>query len=446
MITSCHYLKHHNGLLKHLLKGKTVKRILLFVQLFLIPCLTTATAQIDTLRICTYNVLKFSENTGQNRFKNFRFVLNAVQPDVLVVQEMISATGMNVLRDSVLNHQTQNEFASGPFIDGPDTDNAIFFRQQKVQLLASRQISTDLRDISEYTMLANDVEFRLYSVHLKAGQASNNAQRRFSETTVLRNHLNNLPDSTHFIVLGDFNIYSASEDAFAKLTDSETDNDGRAFDPVMLAGAWHNNRTFAAIHTQSVRTTSFGGGATGGLDDRFDMILVSGSIYNALPGRRGAHMKCLAGSYTSFGNDGQHFNQSINAGGNGAVAANIANALHEVSDHLPVYVDFELDPNKTISSISRFDGNPNHFTLLQNYPNPFNPSTKISYSISAPAVVRLSVYDISGKEVAILVDEFKSPGSHQVEFKATDLMSGVYFYRLHVNGLAGISRKMILLK
>lgn len=423
-----------------------MKRTLLFVVFLTTWGLATANAQVDTLRICTYNVLKFSENTGPARFANLRLVLREIQPDVLVVQEMISQAGMQALRDSVLNHQNPNVFASGPFIDGPDTDNAIFYRQSKVQLLANQQISTDLRDFSEYTLRANEVEFRLYSLHLKAGRAAANSQRRLTETSVLRNHLNDLPAGAYFIILGDFNIYTASEPAFVKLTGREADNDGRAYDPIMLAGAWHNNRTFAAIHTQSVRTTSFGGGATGGLDDRFDMMLVSESLYNPQAGQQGEFMRYLVATYTSFGNDGQHFNLSINAGKNSAVTQNIAEALHGVSDHLPVYADFEIDPNKTISALNPSDRQPAHFILLQNYPNPFNPSTNIRYTLSQPGYVRLGVYDLNGKETAVLVDEFKSSGAHQIRFIATELMSGVYFYRLNVNGELSAPRKMIILK
>lgn len=83
--------------------------------------------------------------------------------------------------------------------------------------------------------------------------------------------------------------------------------------------------------------------------------------------------------------------------------------------------------------------------LLQNYPNPFNPTTTISYQIKERGLVQLKVYDILGKEVAILVNEEKSPGSYLVKFDGSNLPSSVYMYSLRVNNFIQ-NRKMILLK
>ncbi len=85
------------------------------------------------------------------------------------------------------------------------------------------------------------------------------------------------------------------------------------------------------------------------------------------------------------------------------------------------------------------------FRLEQNYPNPFNPSTAISYKLSAVSFVTLKVYDILGREVAVLVNERKGPGRYEVRFDASGLGSGVYVYRLVAGDLVR-SRKLILLK
>ena len=89
--------------------------------------------------------------------------------------------------------------------------------------------------------------------------------------------------------------------------------------------------------------------------------------------------------------------------------------------------------------------NPSVFSLEQNYPNPFNPSTKISWQSPINSWQTLKVYDILGKEVAILVNEYKSIGSYQVEFNAENLQSGVYFYQLNAGSFVE-TKKMILLK
>jgi hypothetical protein len=83
--------------------------------------------------------------------------------------------------------------------------------------------------------------------------------------------------------------------------------------------------------------------------------------------------------------------------------------------------------------------------LEQNYPNPFNPSTKIKYQIPVSGFVSLKVYDVLGKEIASLVQEVKSAGIYEVQFDASELVSGVYFYTLKVGDFIQ-TRKMILLK
>jgi hypothetical protein len=93
---------------------------------------------------------------------------------------------------------------------------------------------------------------------------------------------------------------------------------------------------------------------------------------------------------------------------------------------------------------------PGTFVLEQNYPNPFNPSTKIKYEVpedvkSEKSNVKITVYDIIGNELAVIIDEQKSHGTYEVEFNSDGLTSGVYFYKL-TSGNYSHTRKMILLK
>lgn len=88
----------------------------------------------------------------------------------------------------------------------------------------------------------------------------------------------------------------------------------------------------------------------------------------------------------------------------------------------------------------------NNFQLYQNYPNPFNPSTRIQYQLSSNLHVSLKVYDVLGNEVSILVDEYKSAGTYEVEFSNTNgLTSGIYFYQLEVDNFLE-TKKMLLLR
>lgn len=90
-------------------------------------------------------------------------------------------------------------------------------------------------------------------------------------------------------------------------------------------------------------------------------------------------------------------------------------------------------------------GVPSKFELSQNYPNPFNPVTNISFSLPVDAQVNLVVYDMSGKEVARLVNEFRPAGFYDVSFNASNLASGIYFYKLQANNMQQI-KKMTVIK
>jgi hypothetical protein len=90
-------------------------------------------------------------------------------------------------------------------------------------------------------------------------------------------------------------------------------------------------------------------------------------------------------------------------------------------------------------------GIPREYKLSQNYPNPFNPTTKISFALPKAGNVELSVYDLLGREVSTLVNEFKTPGSYTINFNASSLASGVYFYTIKSGDFTD-TKKMVLIK
>ena len=101
--------------------------------------------------------------------------------------------------------------------------------------------------------------------------------------------------------------------------------------------------------------------------------------------------------------------------------------------------------NQTVSITSISSEIPEKFSLFQNYPNPFNPMTKIKFDIPKAFNAKLAVYDILGKEVAVLVNDNLKPGSYEVELNSADLPSGTYFYRLITEGFSE-TKKMTLIK
>lgn len=87
----------------------------------------------------------------------------------------------------------------------------------------------------------------------------------------------------------------------------------------------------------------------------------------------------------------------------------------------------------------------NNFILYQNFPNPFNPETKIKYTIPNPGFVQLKVYDVLGKEIQTLLNEYKTAGSYEIDFNANGFVSGVYIYRI-ISGSYSETKKMIILR
>lgn len=105
----------------------------------------------------------------------------------------------------------------------------------------------------------------------------------------------------------------------------------------------------------------------------------------------------------------------------------------------------EIRGNGQTTDIERESETATGFHLEQNYPNPFNPSTLIGFQLPVSGQTRLSVYDILGREVAVLADGRMSAGSHRVTFDATGLASGIYIYRLESGGKT-VTRRMLLIK
>jgi endonuclease/exonuclease/phosphatase family metal-dependent hydrolase len=291
------------------------------------------------VKVMSYNLLNYPGNDTVVRNPYFRKILSTINPDVLVVQEITSQSGVDGFLNNVLNSFGQ-VYQSGVFYDGPDTDNNIYFKSSLFKFIQNNRIPTILRDINEFILvhkISGDT-LRIYSVHLKSSTGTSNENQRLQEVDSLRKRTNVFPNGTEFIVCGDFNIYNSNEPAYQKLIEDQINNDGHFIDPISIPypNSW-NNIANKSLHTQSTRTRSFNGGSTGGLDDRFDMILVSNAINQ--PG----NINIVSNSFVCFGNDGNHYNDSINKQPNTAVSVDVANALHYASDHLPIYFELEFE-------------------------------------------------------------------------------------------------------
>ncbi len=401
------------------------KRYSLFLLLILAFSLNA-----ESLRIVSYNMLKFSDD-DTDRLDELAIILEHIQPDILMCQEIFDATAVNNILTQGLN---ATDYAAVPFHDGYDTDNAMLFRKDKVQFLQAYYLDDYdlLRDIAEYKIVAYGDTVFLYSAHLKASTGSDNEARRLQEMTIWREHLNNHKSGTRFVCVGDWNLYKAAEPAYQKAVADEEDNDGRMHDPLdpdgvwitnPSAGNWHDSYNHRYVHTQSPRTTQFGGGAHGGLDDRFDFILVSEALTDRVL------------EYTVVGNDGNHFNTNILNGTNSSAPANVIQALHDFSDHLPVWIELYFEPVSIISAIV-----PEQFQILNAYPNPFNSSITIESNLPPGQSAQVYLFDITGRKIwSSQSSQFRS------QFHFPQLPSGIYTIHYQVEQ-AHSTRQVTLIK
>lgn len=97
------------------------------------------------------------------------------------------------------------------------------------------------------------------------------------------------------------------------------------------------------------------------------------------------------------------------------------------------------------TGINEVTATPTRFALYQNYPNPFNPLTTVKFDVANDARAKISLFDVLGREVVVLLDEFKKAGSYEVEFDGSKRASGLYFYRIHAGDFVD-TKKMALIK
>ncbi len=363
------------------------------------------------LKVVTYNLLNFPNIIAYERIKYYRLIMDYLRPDILVVQEMQSEVGMALFRDSVLNYR-ENDFSVAPFNDGPDTDNGLFYRRSKSEFIDALYIPTSNRDIARYRIKMKDSnrEFYIFSVHFKADAECELI--RLQEAIRLRNHLDSLPDSTEYLVMGDFNFYY-NESGYCKLVDSIVTSPRGLRDILAFSDIWHDNYVYAYAHTQSTRNEQLpDGGSGGGLDDRFDLVLCSPNFLDTV----GLFMP--AESYIILGNDGRHLNKSINSGMNYAVPDEIARALYFASDHLPV-------------SVIIMDGysKPIEIKELAIYPNPMRKQAYIKLPhLDDFKMAKITITNILGQRIY----EIESSNPYTVSISKDKLNVGVYFIHIQI--------------
>ncbi|MEG2070028.1 MAG: T9SS type A sorting domain-containing protein [Bacteroidales bacterium] len=342
----------------------------------------------------------------------------------------------NRILDHVLNINGVDYFAHTPLTNysGGYIANMLFYNTQKLAFHSATYVTTAYRDINFYKMYyrshdlnRGDTIFMTFIIaHLKAGSYENNVTQRYMESQQLMAKVVSMGIG-NYVLSGDFNLYGANEPAYQHFI-HYPNSLYNFYDPINEEGEWNNNRNYAHIHTQSTHTTSDGCFSTGGMDDRFDFILVSPYIYYG-----SARVQSINESYRALGQDGNRFNGSIISPANSAVPDNIARALYNQSDHLPVIMDFEISASTGI--------NHQESNIWVNVINPVSQVLKMMVQVRQEDQYLFEIYSMDGKQIASF-QQFLSTGMNDLQF---DFPFPASLYLLKISNLksALITKKII---
>jgi len=375
------------------------------ITLCLLAAWFTISAQ-DTVTIMHYNLLHYgnttsfctqSNNNITTKAQNMAMITSHVSPHILTVNEMgANSFAPNHFLNNVLNINGINYFQGSTLtnVSGDNIANYLFFDARKFTLHQEHVLATDIRDINIYTLYFNDPELWKHSdtsflvvmtTHLKAGNTSSDRAIRAATTAMLMDSAG-LWSGLPALFSGDFNFYTANEQGYKNLTQPADTTWERFHDPIQQEGAWQDNPLFAHIHTQSTHAVTNGCAVGGGLDDRFDFILI-----NEVLKYHTTRFAYLPNSYYALGNDGNHLNLSINDGPNNSAPPHIIQALYDASDHLPVVMQLVVNTPVGISENKK----QTPFSSIKYYNN------HLEMTLSEPASLRqVDLYDLTGKTVA----------------------------------------------
>ena len=415
--------------------------------IIIIACTALFAQAQDIITVMQYNLLYYgnynsgyadcfeTNNNTQRKDECIRTLVDYVKPDIFTVCEF-GATQQ--LQNDFLRHNLNINGASYWQSDniinyaGSNIINHIFFDSRKMGLKRHVALRTNPRDTDIYELylktpgLAAGDTIKLVCIvaHPKAGMGYESDRRALMQKAM--DYVNQNYPTDNVLIMGDFNMYGASESGYRLLTQTYSNPSICFMDPLSFVGGvgeWNNNALFAPFHTQSTRSYSDECFSSGGLDDRFDFILMADEIafsYN--------HMRYVQGSYHAVGNDGQHFNNSVNQGYNSAVPAEVAEALFNGSDHLPVTMKIAVDVHLGVED---HKAQSLYATVA---PNPASDRAAVSFFNPSKGQVQFELYSLQGQ---LMQHEaaFFGEGSQQYELSFHDLTKGFYLLRVvHSDG------------
>lgn len=394
-------------------------------------------AKADTLTVMHYNLLYYNAHysySGCNATTNdpdikdqcLTTIVAHVKPDIISVNEMGASTETANRLLAAINAAGVGTFdrAERDAAENQIT-NLILFNTQRVKLNQQQSVATSPRRTQFYTLQIVPANIPLtYAVtHLKAGEADTAA--RANAARAIMSHIAAKNLNGNLILAGDMNIYDGSEPAMTTLCNPSATV--RLHDPIDRVGLWHNNASYADLHTQSTRNAETQCFVSGGLDDRFDLILTTAPLLSANNNLRFESLKAL-------GNDGNRFNKSITSPTNTSVPAEVAEALYNMSDHLPVVAKFIYNPTATYLEQQQYTKI--HLNVL----NPIKEQAIVELFDSNESIKQIDIYDIMGN---MQLSQRFAGGSSRVTLPTQTLRPGLYLLRIGLHDGRSTTVKVI---
>lgn len=401
----------------------------------------------DTITIMQYNLLYYgmnnnwcneSNNNVEQKNHYIRTILETTEPDILTVCEFADDEDLiDSFLDNNLNINGISSWRSTSVINTAQSDiiNAIFYDSDKLRMKNHSVAQSYIRDIDVFEMYFNTEELTLGDTielvcvvaHLKSssGEQNENARKVMIENAL--EYIDTHHKNKNVLLMGDFNLYSSEEAAYQLMTDEISYPDSYFIDPMgeEIQGIWHDNINFSHCHTQSTNKNTDDCRAGGGLDDRFDFIMMSEKISTG-----NDNVRYVRDSYQAVGQDANHFDNSIIAGTNtSGLPQNVLDALHNNSDHLPVMMQLSVNAKVGLNE------NNEEILDLDISPNPAKDYVKISGN----NIKNVSIFNMLG----ILIYRSETTDNY-CEIDLSEFEKGLYLIEIHHDNAEIISKKLII--
>jgi len=396
------------------------------------PLVPTELIREDTssLRVMNWNVLNDGLLDPQ-RQPSFQRVLNAINPDIICFNECFNSSAVQV--KDVISQMLPGTSWNAVKLDAGNITVSKYPVAQSWLVYPDHRITALLIDLPPW--FENDV--LVINCHYKCcgGISNDETRQREADATIAfildaktPGGIINLPSETPFIILGDLNLVGDRQQLITLLSGEiiNTQLFGNGAPP-----DWDDTDLEDLLSQQSDKRTAYTW-----RDDESSFP----------PGR--LEYQIFSNSVMTVENDFVIQTEVMSQSRLNQYGLQLLDT-RTASDHFPKVSDFSIDKITFVQE--KF---PAHdFYLAQNYPNPFNPTTKIKFTIpradtrhaSSLQMVTLKIYDILGREIATLLDEFRSAGNYEVKFNATGLPGGIYFYQMRTGNYSD-TKKMILLR